>query len=75
MAKFVKVDKVGFIDKNGTEVVPCIYDDAVLYPQEGLIRVEKDGKFGFIDKNGKQILPIIYDYKDLYDEDFPLDYM
>ena len=57
----VKKDgKFGFIDKNGTLVVPCIYDSADEY-WEGMACIEMDGKWGFIDKNGTMIVPCIYE--------------
>ena len=57
----VKKDgKFGFIDKNGTLVVPCIYGSADEY-WEGMACIEMDGKWGFIDKNGTLVVPCIYD--------------
>jgi len=53
----------GFIDKNGTEVIPLIYD--VVYDfREGLARVifwTESKKYGFIDKEGNIIANIEYD--------------
>jgi hypothetical protein len=58
----VKKDgKYGFLDLPGSEIVPCIYNDA--YPfREGLAAVCKDGKWGFVDKTGKEVIPPAYDY-------------
>ena len=50
---------LGFTNKYGIEVVPCIYDNVSNF-SEGLASVKKDGKWGFIDKNGKEIIPCIY---------------
>ena len=50
----------GFIDRNGNEVIPCIYDDASDF-SEGLAVIVKNGKYGFIDKNGNEVIPCIYD--------------
>ena len=48
--------KYGYIDKEGKEVIPFIYDHASSF-NEGLARVEKNGKFGYIDKTGKLVIP------------------
>jgi hypothetical protein len=55
-----KYGKVGYIDKTGQEIIPCIYDWTGFF-SEGMACVEKDGKYGYIDKTGKEILPCIYD--------------
>ena len=41
----------GYIDKDGKEVIPCIYNIFSDF-SEGLAVVEKDGVFGFVDKKG-----------------------
>lgn len=52
--------RCGFIDIDGNEIIPTIYDRA--YPfSDGLAEVEKDGKFGYIDHDGKLVLPLEYD--------------
>ena len=45
--------KSGFIDKEGKQVIPLIYDDAGGF-EEGLAKVELDDKVGFIDKEGNE---------------------
>lgn len=53
--------KFGYIDKNGKEVVPVVYDDLKLeHTEEGLL-AKKDGKWGFVDWQGEIILPFQYD--------------
>ena len=47
----------GIIDKNGKEVIPCIYNTCHLF-SEGLAVVEKDGIFGFVDKKGNSTFDI-----------------
>ena len=42
----------GFIDTNGKEIIPPIYDTWYDF-SEGLVAVSKDGINGYIDKNGK----------------------
>lgn len=51
----------GFIDKNGREVIPCIYDDAMPF-HEGMARIQKAGKYGFINKTGCEVIPPTCDY-------------
>lgn len=54
----------GFIDKNGTEVIPPSYDLAGDFV-EGRAFVVKDQKYGFIDSTGQEIVPLIYDYMEI----------
>ena len=51
---------IGYIDKQGNEVIPCQYDFAWSF-HEGLARVIRGNKWGFIDKTGKEVVPLIYD--------------
>lgn len=54
-----KKGKVGFVDKNGVEVIKCVYESA--YPfSEGYAIVSKSGKSGIIDEKGKVVLPLKY---------------
>lgn len=53
-------DKWGYIDKTGTEVIPCQYDGANGF-SEGLAAVELNGKYGYIDKSGTLVIPYKYD--------------
>ena len=53
-------DKWGYIDKTGTEVIPCQYDGANDF-SEGLAAVELNGKYGYIDKSGTLVIPYKYD--------------
>lgn len=57
----VKADgKIGYVDKQGREVIPCIYDGhRVAY--DDMLLLKKDGKWGFIGKDGKEIIPFMYD--------------
>jgi hypothetical protein len=52
--------KYGFIDTNGEEVIPFIYDGASAF-HEGLVSVLKDDKWSFIDKTSNEVIPFIYD--------------
>lgn len=56
--------KYGFIDENGYEIVPLLYDDAYPNFKEGLAGVKLNKKWGFVDKTGNLVVACIYD--DLY---------
>lgn len=55
-----KEGKYGFLDPEGNEAVPFIYDEACDFNQ-GLALVYKDEKYGCVDKNGKEIVPVVYE--------------
>ena len=49
--------KNGYIDKTGTVVIPCKFDQAYTF-HEGLARVRQNGKYVFIDKTGTEVFTI-----------------
>ena len=51
----VGIRGLGFIDKTGKEVVPCIFDQATDY-SEGLAYIRKGELVGFVNKEGKKAL-------------------
>lgn len=52
--------KYGYIDINGTEAIPCIYQYASSF-SEGLACVQDDNlMFGFVDQKGTLVIPCIY---------------
>ena len=53
--------KVGFIDKTGALVIPCIYESTGSFSSDGLTYAKMDGKWGYIDKTGKTVIPFEYD--------------
>ena len=53
-------DKYGFIDVNGNNVIPAIYDRAGSF-SDGLAAVEKDDKCGFIDHSGNIVIDLVFD--------------
>ncbi len=63
-------DKYGFVDKDGKEVVECIYDDAKTQNAYGYAAVQKDGKWGAIDQTGKVVVEPTYDLSDSMQIDF-----
>ncbi len=52
--------KWGYIDKNGQEVISCLYDD-IGKVNEGLIKAKLNGKYGFIDSVGNKVIDFLYD--------------
>jgi len=73
MAQVRMGDKIGYIDRMGNEVIPCIYDDIIpsrddeilngndFYFHDGLALVCKDDKYFFINKKGEKAFPFKYD--------------
>lgn len=69
LAAVVKDDKIGFIDRNGTFVIPPAFDgrraaslESGLYVfREGRAMFEQDGKYGYVDKSGEIVIAAIYD--------------
>lgn len=58
----VKVDvkgKLGYVDVNGKEVIPCKFETASPF-KNGLAIVGKGSKFGMIDTTGKWVVPMKY---------------
>lgn len=54
-----KKGKVGFVDKNGKEVVKCEYESVTPFVNDVSI-VTKGGKKGLINTSGKIVLPVKY---------------
>ncbi len=59
---FVIVDKgahsVGINDKDGREVLPCVYDKVLDYDDDGYVRFIKGGVYGTIDFHGNIVIPL-----------------
>jgi hypothetical protein len=53
-------DKRGYLDLQGTVIIPIVYDGAQSF-SEGLAAVEKDDKWGYIDRAGRLVIPFTYD--------------
>lgn len=49
---------VGLQDKDGREILPCIYDEILDYDDDGYIRFIKDGIIGTIDLKGDRVIPL-----------------
>lgn len=52
--------KYGFINVNGVEIIPCIYDDAMDYIY-GYAKVKRNGKWGCVNDLCIEVIPCIYD--------------
>lgn len=60
-AKVEKAGKVGYIDRTGTEVIECVYDE--IFPfEKGKAKVMKGGKFGLVRESGEVFVEPKYDY-------------
>ena len=59
---FAKVEldrKIGFINEDGEEIVPCKYDEACDF-SEGMAIVEAEGLCGFVNEKGEESIPCKY---------------
>ena len=54
--------KYGYINREGTVIIPLEYDYVHDFFHDGLVGVQKDNKMGFIDMKGNIVIPLIYDY-------------
>ena len=48
-----KTRRWGFVDKNGTNIIPCVYDEVDSF-FKGFAKVKFHGKYGFINKAGEE---------------------
>jgi len=74
LAAVKKDGKIGFIDTDGREVIPCMYEmrgeGGIEYINktrdyefsEGLVAVKLGGKWGYIDRENNMVVDAIYDY-------------
>lgn len=65
MAQVVIDDKCGYINQEGKEIIPLIYDywqgESYSSFNNGIVRVRINEKFGLLDNNGNAITPVKYD--------------
>ncbi len=58
----VRQSKVGYINNQGVEVIPCKYGyGSVIFETRKLLYLNKDGLYGLVDFNGNTILPFQYE--------------
>ncbi len=62
--------KWGYINLEGEEIIPCIYDNAYDYFFDGLAIVYLNGKRGAINTNGDVVIPINYNKLDFCSEGY-----
>lgn len=63
LAKIQQNGRVGYMDTNGTMVIPCMYDNTSLSFSEGLAYVQNGTVRGYINKDGQMVLDMSsYDY-------------
>ncbi len=55
----------GYVDKQGREVIPCQYDTAYPFRENGLAYVKQNRKWGIIDRTGAVVVPFQWDVLDL----------
>ena len=61
LAMVEKGNKFGFIDKLGSEIIPCEYDEATDFENDYSV-VKKNDLEGVINRNGHIVIPIKYEY-------------
>ena len=59
-AKVKKGSLFGFVNKEGTVIVPVEYDE-IDYRREGLVGVRKGDKWGFYNEEGERVTPLVFD--------------
>ncbi len=59
LSKVKKDGKVGYVNKEGVEIIKLQYDDGLTF-NEGYAAVMKDSKWGFLDSTGKIITAPVY---------------
>jgi hypothetical protein len=66
-----KNGKYGWVDAEGKEFIPCIYDQTVSTPEHfygDWVRMKLGGKYGLLDINGHVVLDFEYDWIDGLEE-------
>ena len=59
----------GFVDLNGKELTPLVYDEVGYYdPEVERIRVGKGDKYGFLDEHAREVIPVVYEYAEIFDK-------
>ncbi|WP_375447030.1 WG repeat-containing protein [uncultured Fibrella sp.] len=51
--------KYGFVNRNGQEVIPCVWEAALLFAKD-LFAVKQNGKWGCINQQGQEVTPFLY---------------
>ena len=56
-----EIIKYGYVDYQGNQVIPCIYDRAFISGEHDSFVLEKDGKCGVVNNKGLTIVPFKWD--------------
>lgn len=56
-----EITKFGYVDYQGNQVIPCIYDRAFISEVNDSFVLEKDGKCGVVNNKGLTIVPFKWD--------------
>lgn len=56
-----EIIKYGYIDYQGNQVIPCIYDRAFISGENDSFVLEKDGKCGVLNNRGTTLVPFKWD--------------
>ena len=51
----------GYIDRNGKEVIPCVYSRGSMFKGDYAYVMDEDSKYGYIDTAGNTVIPFEYD--------------
>ena len=54
-------NKITYINKYGSEIVPLLYDDVCQIVSKDLIWVKNGDKYGCVNKQGEEVIPLQYD--------------
>ena len=65
-AAVAKEGKYGYIDSNGSIVVPAEYDAANYFSSDGIVQVSKNRKYGYVDGKGNVVVPLVYNWVDYW---------
>ncbi len=66
LSKVGKDGKVGYVDKNGNEIIKPVYADGLTFTN-GLVAVKKDLKWMFLDSTGTAVTDAVFDYAMSFD--------
>ena len=73
---FSKIEngKWGYVDKNGTNIVKCIYDKVTEFNKYGYASIKKDGKWGAINDKGQVVVEPTYEFEEEIEPTFIKNY-
>ena len=60
LAKVIDRNLIGYIDKEGKEVIPIVYERGSDHFSEGLVAVKNNEGWGFMDTHGKEVIPFLF---------------